>query len=220
MNCWEILGIDPTGDHRKIRQAYEQQCKFASADEAQALARAYREATGQNPEPVSGGQDQGQLSPAQTCAEPEPEPMASASQELSGHDAQVVREVVIQISALLNDQSRSADVNIWKAIVCEPPADRPAIRREVGQQLEARIRPMADNGALPAPVAGFLGDWFGWPGLGERAQSPERRMFPEPPVEGDVRQQPAGGGSIWVAMIGWIIALAVLATLFSNMGFQ
>ena len=218
MNCWEILGIDPTGDHQKIRQAYEQQCKFASADEARALARAYREATGQSPEPVAGGQDQLQASAGPATAEPVQR--ESAGQELSSHDLQVAREVVIQISALLNDQYRSTDANIWKAILCEPPADQAAIRREIGHQLEPRIRPMADNGALPAPVARFLGDWFGWPGLGEAAQAPDQQVFPEPSIEGDSREQPAGGGNIWVAMIGWIIGLAVVAAIFSSMGFQ
>ena len=46
MNCWDLLGIEPTGDQDRIRQAYERQLKFASGDEAQALERAYREATG------------------------------------------------------------------------------------------------------------------------------------------------------------------------------
>ncbi len=46
MNCWDLLGIEPTGDQDQIRQAYERQLKFASGDEAQALERAYREATG------------------------------------------------------------------------------------------------------------------------------------------------------------------------------
>lgn len=220
MNCWEILGIDPTGDHQKIRQAYEQQCKFASADEARELARAYREATGQNPGPVAGDLGQGPSFPEQAGAQSGPEATASECQELSGHDAQVIREVVIQISALLNDQNRAADANIWKAILCEPPADRPAVRREIGHQLEPRIRPMADNGVLPASVARFLGDWFGWPGLGEAAQAPDQQEFPEPAIEGDSREQPAGGGSIWVAMIGWIIGLAVVAAIFSSMGFQ
>jgi len=217
MNCWEILGIDPTSDHQKIKRAYEQQCKFASAEEIRELERAYREATGQNPEPaVSAVQNE----PRQMYAEPEPEPVQAdaAGPELNSHDGQIAREVVIQITALLNDQYRSKDANIWKAILCEPPADQPAIRREIGRQLEPRIRPMADNGTLPGPVAHFLGDWFGWSGLGIEDEHPELKMFPEPPAEGDGQQQ--GGGNIWIAMIGWIVGLAILATLFSNMGFQ
>jgi len=34
MNCWDLLGIEPTGDQDRIRQAYERQLKFASGDEA------------------------------------------------------------------------------------------------------------------------------------------------------------------------------------------
>ncbi len=219
MNCWEILGIDPTSDHQKIRQAYEQQCKFASAEEARELARAYQEATGGSPEPV---QAQAQPSaPVVTGLDEKPVPATDAGPVLSSHDGQVAREVVIQITALLNDQTRAADANIWKAILCEPPADQAGIRREIGQQLEPRIRPMAETGALPAPVAGFLGDWFGWPGLGAAAEAPEQRMFPEPPVDGDIQEAPPqGGGNIWVAMIGWIVGLAIVAALFSQMGFQ
>lgn len=63
MNCWEILGIEPTGDRRKIQDAYEQQLKFASEDEARSLEQAFREAVGDSPapatreaEPVQSGQ--------------------------------------------------------------------------------------------------------------------------------------------------------------------
>ena len=41
MNCWDLLGIEPTGDQDRIRQAYERQLKFASGDEAQALERGH-----------------------------------------------------------------------------------------------------------------------------------------------------------------------------------
>ena len=217
MNCWEILGIDPTSDHQKIRQAYEQQCKFASAEEARELARAYQEATGGSPEPE---QTQAHASEPVDGQGEGPVQATNPGPALNSHDSQVVREVVIQITALLNDQIRSADANIWKAILCEPPADQSAIRGEIGQQLEPRIRPMAESGALPAPVARFLGDWFGWPGLGAAAEAPEQRMFPEPPVDGDTQEAPQGGGNIWVAMIGWIVGLAIVAAMFSQMGFQ
>ena len=46
MNCWDILGIEPTDNRERIRQAYEQQMKFASDHEAEALRQAYQEATG------------------------------------------------------------------------------------------------------------------------------------------------------------------------------
>ena len=215
MNCWEILGIDPTSDHQKIKQAYEQQCKFASAEEIRELEQAYREATGQNPEPAESA---ARNKPLQTCAEPEPVQAEAAGPELNSHDGQIAREVVIQISALLNDQYRSQDANIWKAILCEPPADQPAIRREIGRQLEPQVRPLADNGTLPGPVARFLVDWFGWSGLGITEEHPELKIFPEATAEADSQQQ--AGGNIWIAMIGWIVGLTILATLFSNMGFQ
>ncbi|HBM51000.1 MAG TPA: molecular chaperone DnaJ, partial [Marinobacter sp.] len=49
MNCWDILGIEPTDNRERIRQAYEQQMKFASDHEAEALRQAYQEATGHAP---------------------------------------------------------------------------------------------------------------------------------------------------------------------------
>lgn len=48
MNCWEVLGIEPTGDHARIRAAYERQEKFASGEELERLRQAFKEATGGN----------------------------------------------------------------------------------------------------------------------------------------------------------------------------
>lgn len=48
MSCWDVLGIEPTGDTARIREAYEQQLKFASPEEVARLEQAYREATGQS----------------------------------------------------------------------------------------------------------------------------------------------------------------------------
>ena len=162
MSCWDVLGIEPTGDTARIREAYEQQLKFASPEEVARLEQAYREATGQS-------------APAATPARAGTEtPAGSDGAELDAREAQVAREVVIQIRALLNDDVRSQDVAIWRAILCEPPADKPALRRAIAARLEGLVRPMAENGALPPPVAGFLGDWFEWYGLRESAQAHDR----------------------------------------------
>jgi len=212
MNCWEILGIEPTGDRQRIQDAYEQQLKFASDDEARRLEQAFREAVGDAPEP------------------PGEEPVAVRLQEqgraggegtdrpLDANDGQVVREVVIQIKALLNDSSRSRDVGIWKAILNEPPADQKPLRREIGRQLEPQLRPMAENGTFPAPVAQFLGDWFNWFSVEQVRDLPDERNYPEREMAEAQDDEPPQMVNFWPAIIGWIVGLVILAALFGGMG--
>lgn len=210
MNCWEILGIEPTGDRDQIRQAYERQLKFASDDEARRLDEAYREATGT--EPVVSAR-----------SEPERGPEPMPERELDASEAQVVREVVIQVKALMNDHARQQDAGIWKAILCEPPADQLPLRRELARQLEPQIRPMAENGSFPVPVARFLGEWFDWFSVQETLQEPDPRTYPESDMtdvaadEMDTDQQPQMV-NFWPAVIGWVIGLAILTALFGGMG--
>lgn len=94
MNCWEVLGIEPTEDHQRIQLAYEQQLKFASGEEAEKLDRAFREATGGAPKPEA---------PQAPVSDQIPE----SDRTLDANEGQIVREVVIQINALLNDSGRS-----------------------------------------------------------------------------------------------------------------
>ncbi len=220
MNCWEILGIDPTRDRAAIDRAYEQQKKFAADEELDRLQRAYQEASGELTEDA--------------VFEPQPEPRTGSDAELTAEEQQVVREVVIQVKALLSDSRRAADDGIWKAILKEPPADQPHIRSAVAEALAPQIRPMADNGSFPTPVVAFLGDWFGWEDLREAAQqSPAihshdqlrdrdgseeksgdnfRQSYES--SEEDNSQQPTT--SFWPAVVGWIVTLAVLAAFFDS----
>lgn len=212
MNCWEILGIEPTGDRRKIQDAYEQQLKFASEDEAKSLEKAFREAVGDSPAPVTQEADSVRREqPAEVSEEENERP-------LDANEGQVVREVVIQIKALMNDSSRSKDAGIWKAILCEPPADQPQLRREIGRQLEPQVRPMAENGTFPAPVAQFLGDWFGWSTIQQAPEAADERNYPDPDMAEEQGEQPPQMVNFWPAVIGWIVGLAILAMLFGGMG--
>lgn len=214
MTCWEILGIEPTRDPRQIEAAYEQQSKFATGEEAERLAEAYREALGREPQPR----------PEQVVSEPGPAIAEAApvvdDTPLNASEQQVVREVVIQINALLNDSNRSRDPQIWKAILGEPPADQPNLRREIGHSLESRVRPMAENGTFPPPVVQFLGGWFEWHSLTE-ATNP---ITSEDDQEAPAREQEAAEElppqmvNFWPAVIGWIVGLAILAMLFGGMG--
>lgn len=212
MNCWEILGIEPTGDRRKIQDAYEQQLKFASEDEAKSLEKAFREAVGDSPAPVTQEADSVRREQPADVSEEENE------RPLDANEGQVVREVVIQIKALMNDSSRSKDAGIWKAILCEPPADQPQLRREIGRQLEPQVRPMAENGTFPAPVAQFLGDWFGWSTIQQAPEAADERNYPDPDMAEEQGEQPPQMVNFWPAVIGWIVGLAILAMLFGGMG--
>lgn len=224
MNCWEVLGIEPTRDQARIQAAYEQQKKFASGEELEQLRRAFREATGG--EPMTA---QGQPEVRSDAQNPDPEAMevmegtgtSSEPAELDASERQVVREVVIQIRALLNDSGRSNDAQIWKAILGEPPADQPHLRREIASALEPQVRPMAENGSFSPAVVQFLAGWFDWYNL---------RDAPEQEAEDDVQASKAAADqepqeelppqmvNFWPAVIGWIVGLAILATLFGGMG--
>jgi len=218
MNCWEILGIEPTNNRDRIREAYDRQLKFASGEDAQALDRAFREATGEVP-PAS------EPAPEHSGEAPQSEPVDDS---LDANDAQIAREVIIQIKALLNDDRRQQDVGIWKAILCEPPADQLPIRREIARSLEPQLRPMAENGNFTQPVAKFLGDWFDWFSVSEANRQPvpdqpDPRNYPEPRVgqsqdSDDAPEQPPQMMNFWPAVIGWIVGLAILAAIFGGMG--
>lgn len=208
MTCWEILGIEPTRDPRQIEAAYKQQSKFATGEEAERLKQAYREALGREEAPLA------QPRPSQ------PEEPVPDEQPLDANEQQVVREVVIQVNALLNDSVRSKDPQIWKAILGEPPADQPRLRREIGQSLEHQVRPMAENGSFPDPVARFLGEWFNWYSLTEvvRKNREEEEAARGAQEQEAAEELPPQMVNFWPAVIGWIVGLAVLATLFGGMG--
>ncbi|MDO6442265.1 J domain-containing protein [Marinobacter sp. 2_MG-2023] len=202
MNCWEILGIEPTRDRQRVQDAYENQLRFASDSEAVQLKEAFREAIG---EPV----EETPVAPA----------VSSETRELDASESQVAREVVIQIKALLNDSGRTSDAGIWKAILCEPPADQLPVRREIGRQLEPQLRPMAENGSFPGPVVRFLAEWFDWHSLQDAVALEDERSYPEPDMaEEGIESEPPQMVNFWPAVIGWVIGLVILAMLFGGMG--
>ncbi|MDI9245307.1 J domain-containing protein [Marinobacter sp. CHS3-4] len=208
MNCWEILGIEPTRDRDAIDQAYEQQRKFATGEELVLLQKAYQEASGQ---PVATA----------PISEKASEETDVDEADLTTEEQQIVREVCIQIKALLNDSRRSADEGIWKAILTEPPADKSALRSAIAANLEAQIRPMADNGSFPPSVVAFLGDWFGWNELLEKGElALSEAEYQQAAQQGSKLSAEEDAEppmtSFWPAVIGWIVALAVLAAFFEG----
>ncbi|NMT64944.1 J domain-containing protein [Marinobacter orientalis] len=222
MNCWEILGIEPTRDRARIDAAYERQEKFASDEELERLRQAYREATGR--EAVGRGdrtEGSNEVSPASTEKTATETADQAESAELDASEQQVVREVVIQIRALLNDSRRSNDPQIWKAILGEPPADQPRLRKEIGRALESQVRPMAENGSFPPAVVQFLAGWFDWHSLHDAPEPQEEdETFTEQSGAGQESQEelPPQMVNFWPAVIGWIVGLAILAALFGGMG--
>jgi hypothetical protein len=219
MNCWQILGIDPTQDREAIDRAYEQQKKCAVGEELGRLRQAYQEASDQQPGPVGAKQP---AANSQDTAEPRAATQSQAlfDAELTVKERQVLREVVIQVKALLSDSRRSADAGIWRAVLAEPPVDQPHLRAALGQALEAQVRPMAENGSFPIPVITLLGDWFGWSELqnaGRKAPDAPTPNQPNDALEGAVEgdsQTPVA--NFWPAVVGWIVALAVLAAFFDG----
>ncbi|MBU2874251.1 hypothetical protein [Marinobacter salexigens] len=146
---------------------------------------------------------------------------SEVDRELDASEGQVVREVMIQVKALLNDSGRSGDAGIWRAILCEPPADQMPLRLEIGRQLEPQLRPMAENGSFPPPVVGFLAEWFDWHSLQEVVAQEDERRYPEPDPDRD--REPGDDEApqminFWPAVIGWVIGLVILAMLFGGMG--
>lgn len=228
MNCWEVLGIEPTRDKALIDEAYERQQKFASQGDETLLEGAYQQALsdiGQAPSrsPVEEQTDNSGADAKPAGFNTGELSLDSEVPPLSESDQRVVRETVIQIRALLNDSYRTKDVQVWKAILAEPPSDQTAIRQQIGEALEKEVRPMAKNGAFPPDVAHFLADWFGWHSLRD-AKPPS--VFDEP------RQSPGSRGeddeenskekpqsvNFWPAAIGWIVGLVILTSLFGGMG--
>lgn len=235
MNCWETLGIEPTRDSARIRDAFERQSKFAEGEEARRLEDAYHQAMGEaghqvvqeepEPQPGHSGEKASESSTWQS---------QNHSAPLGASDQQVVREVVIQVNAMLNDSARLNDVAIWRAILTEPPADREALRAAIGEELEPKLRPLAENAELAAPVARFLGDWFGWYGMTDalerEAQQDELTLddagryqginFPDAEGSGEADkdgQQRPQMTNFWPAIIGWIVGIIILTSLFGAM---
>jgi hypothetical protein len=227
MNCWDVLGIEPTRDRAAIDEAYERQQKFASQGDQALLENAYRQAlsdTGQAPSrsPVEEQTDNSATNAPPAGFDTGELSLDSDVPPLSESDQRVVRETVIQIRALLNDNYRTKDVQVWKAILAEPPSDQPAIRQQIGQALEKEVRPMAGNGAFPPDVAHFLADWFGWHSLRDAKppsvfDEPRQRSTDTTGDEENSEQKPQSV-NFWPAAIGWIVGLVILTSLFSSMG--
>lgn len=235
MNCWDILGIEPTRNRAEIEAAFERQRKFAEGEELRRLEQAFLEATGETPVTRAQAAPRATMhvSPQPEAAgreAPERHEQARESQPLSASEQQIVREVIIQVRAMLNDPVRVGDVAVWRAIVTEPPADQRPLRQAIADGLEADLRPMAENGALAAPVARFLADWFEWYGVVPEPQSAESGYGPlgqaggqngAPGQSGDnaaddpqTPEQPPMTNFVPLA-IGWVVGLVVLYSLFS-----
>ncbi|SFR44138.1 hypothetical protein SAMN05216203_0348 [Marinobacter daqiaonensis] len=235
MNCWEVLGIEPTGDSRAIREAYERQSKFAEGEDAEQLESAYQKAmeeAGHSSDRQTGGADTSVSPRAPAGAGPSDWQSEANSRPLSAEEEQVVREVVIQIKALLNDSARASDVAIWRAILTEPPADEDAIRAAIGRELEPELRPLADDAWFAPPVARFLGDWFGWYGMTDAVEQHQNSdatiddagryqgisRFPDTDAE-DQQSDPDRPkmANFWPAVIGWIVGIIILTSLFGGL---
>ncbi|BES71310.1 hypothetical protein RE428_23280 [Marinobacter nanhaiticus D15-8W] len=229
MTCWEVLGITPTNNPDQIRQAYESQRKFASGDSLQDLEDARDEALRQAGFDVSAVEPQDRR--PEDAQPAEPEPNQASSPALNARDRQVVREVVIQVEAMLNDSYRRSDPHVWRAILTEPPADQDHVREAISDELYPRLKPRLDAGELPEPVVAFLAQWLGWQELEDSMQAEPSRSndpFDDPNHRGS--NASAGNGAqsssqgkrppmtnFWPAVIGWVAGLIILTSIFSQL---
>ncbi|WP_166259257.1 J domain-containing protein [Marinobacter salicampi] len=222
MNCWEILGIEPTRDKDAIEQAFARQQKFASDEQHQELQQAYQEALMDAGLATSPAQQPVESSSSRhDVATPRPDSSGNGSdRELDANERQLVHDTVVQVRALLNDPPRSRDINVWRAIITEPPADQEHIRSALSEALSREVRPMAQNGSFPADVTLFLGDWFGWADASRQARSLAEK---DPSDSADDRgetlaEQKPQIVNFWPAIIGWIVGIVILTAMFGGMG--
>lgn len=226
MTCWELLGISPTSDRQEIEEAYTEQRKFVAEHDLADLDRARRDAFVE-----AGLSSQEPQSPA--AAESEARSVSVIEDEdtvrpLNARDQQVAREVVIQVEAMLYDSARCQDPQVWRAILTEPPADNDHIREAISDSLHPRIKPLLNAGELSQPVVAFLAQWFGWPELdavneqqvaNTDVMAERDRGFSDDVggSESASDDKPQGGVSFWPAVLGWVVALIVLTSVFNHL---
>lgn len=217
MSCWDLLGIEPTRNRAEIDSAYERQRKFASADDEQALDTAYGEALSEAgiEESPATGSGSGSTSPPAVAAAKDEEP----GQPMTADEHQAAREIVLQVRAMLNDSTRSRDVQMWRAILTESPGERPTVKAAVADSLAPDVRPLARNGEFPSEVCRFLGQWFGWEELETADQGFEEPAgrADQPHPEEEAAEEKPQMVNFWPAVIGWIVGLIILTSLFGSM---
>lgn len=216
MSCWDVLGIEPTRNGTAIQEAYNQQVKFANPDEAIKLQQALSEAL------AEAGLAPSAAGSSRSTVEPRPQAAPGAA-VLSAAEHQVVREVALQVQALLNDPARLNDVAVWKAVLTEPPADEAELRQAIADRLEGQLRPMAAQGGVNTDVASFLGGWFGWTDVEALSQPADHELPQASATEKAEELDPVSAAeresmkSFWPAVIGWGVGLVVLTSLFSSL---
>ena len=147
---------------------------------------------------------------------------------MSAEERQVVREVIIQAKAALNDRMRYQDKNVWRAILSDPPADKPSLRNAIGPELKDDIERLHHDDQLPLDTVRFLADWFGWDSLKDRLRIPaddenlaasesdsrSGRYQTAPPGYDESNNQQPQFIKFLPAVVGWIVGLVVLTSLF------
>ncbi|MGP4844108.1 J domain-containing protein [Marinobacter sp. 1Y8] len=227
MTCWELLGISPTNNREEIEEAYTAQRKFVAEQDLAELDRARHDAFAEARLASQEPQSRVTTPISETQSAPVVE-QESAARPLNARDQQVAREVVIQIEAMLHDSIRCQDPQIWRAILAEPPADSDPIREAIGGSLHPRIKPLLNAGELSQPVVAFLAQWFGWPELeavneqqiaDSDVMAERDRDFSDntPGAESTSGDKPQGGVSFWPAVLGWVVALVVLTSIFNHL---
>ena len=71
---------------------------------------------------------------------------------------------------------------------------------------------------LPVGPQHFLGDWFEWTSLQDMVEQVDEPQAEHAEMNAEEADQPPQLVNFWPAVIGWIVGLAILASLFGGMG--
>ncbi|MFN3579965.1 MAG: J domain-containing protein [Pseudomonas sp.] len=181
MNCWSILGVEPSSDPRTIKRAYARLLKDVHPEEHpedfMALREAYETALGhiawQQSQPRSAApQVAEQPAPEFTCQATEPvekpipsEPQPSEQELEYQQFMQRLQQLVNDLHDLLSDTQQRNKLSRWEALLLAPELNNLEARLAVGNSLlPAVLQVLHSSGEdnLPAAVVNRLDERFHW----------------------------------------------------------
>ncbi|XOZ33789.1 hypothetical protein ACMDCT_00690 [Halomonadaceae bacterium KBTZ08] len=236
MSKWATLGIEQSHDPEVIEAAFEHQLKFAdpeaSPERYQALVEAYESAmreAGAEPQERGFGVDSDSDSGDQSIRVPEP----------PSQDAEVqAGRVMTELEAVFANPGWREDLRRWRAQLESERAHKPGVTEVLRFNLFDFLSRQAVPGELPVSedVLAYLDERLGWrqhrARLEEAFPQERIRLLLDGGADGvgsshegaspDTREAGDEGDSLMpkgfgVAVVGWIIAIIVLAMLFSGL---
>lgn len=232
MSKWATLGIEQSDDPEVIEAAFQHQLKFtdpeASPERYQALVEAYEAAmreAGVAPQEAGSGVDSDSESGDQSIRVSEP----------PSQDAEVqAGRVMTELEAVFANPGWREDLRRWRAQLESERAHKPGVTEVLRFNLFDFLSRQAapDEPPVSEDVLAYLDERLGWRqhrSRMEEAFSQERvRLLLDGGVVGvdspheGVSRDAGDGDSLMpkgfgAAVVGWIIAIIILAMLFSGM---